>query len=111
MVRPIPRRLLIHSAALKTGKTEDEWGNPVWTGEIPLQRVRFEPTEKLKLSKDNKEVQCSLLMFFDTAHSTPSGQHFEVGQSIEWNGFLHEVAFVEFLYDDDRLHHLEVGLI
>ena len=110
MARAIPRRLLIHSAVLKSGKTVDVWGNDTWASETSLGHVRFEPTTKMKLSKDNKEIQCSLLMFFDVRNSTPKGTVFALGQTIHWNGVDHDIASIDYL-SDTRLHHVELGLV
>lgn len=110
MVRAIPRRLLIHKATLKTGNTTDKWGNPSWEYEQTLDWVRFEPTEKLKLTKDNKEIQCSLLMFYDCTHSRPLNTSFEVGQVVHWRNTDYEIVSIDYL-EDERPHHLEIGLI
>lgn len=109
--RAIPRRMLIHSAQHKTEKATDEWGNEAWSPGSTLSYVRFEPTNKLAMSKDNNEVQLSLLMFFDTRNSLPNGRYFSVGECIEWENEEYIIITAERLYDDERLHHWEVGLV
>lgn len=111
MSRPIPKTLLIHQAKYLTGKTTDDWGNVIYANEQPLRFVRFEPSSKLVLSKDNQELQLSLLMFYDQHNSSPAGLIFEVDEQIEYRGKKYTIVLNDLEHDESGLHHQEVGLV
>ena len=112
MARPIPRALLIHSATHKYGTLADDgWGNMTHPSSQSLEFVRFEPSTKLVLTKDNQEVQLSALMFFDATNSVPTGTTFAIGDQVIFDGRTYRVETVEPLYDKSALHHYELGLI
>lgn len=110
---PIPRELLIHNATHKYGTpAQDDDGNYDWPNTRTLSRVRFEPSSKLVMTKDNREVQLAALMFFDCHNSTPADTTFAVGDQIQQTGgATYEVVGVEPLYDISGLHHYEVLLV
>jgi hypothetical protein len=108
-VRPIPKRLLIHSAVLKSPTGTDAWQDRTWN-ETPLRFVRLDPSEKVVMTKDNTEVQLTSTLFYDCKNSDPPGIRFSHGQKIKWNGREYTVETAEEMYDERRLHHWEVGL-
>ena len=111
MARPIPRALLIHSATHKYGTLADDgWGNMTHPSSQSLEFVRFEPSSKLVMTKDNNEVQLSAVMFFDCINSVPAGATFAVGDQIVFGDRTYHVETVDTLYDR-TLHHYELGLI
>ena len=108
-MKPIPRALLIHSAALYN-VTEGAWQGEEKTLAARLERVRVEPCSRLVTSADNRSVTITATLFCDCRNSTPAGVGFSVGQRVEFGGALYRVETVEPLYDRRRLHHIEVGL-
>lgn len=112
MAKPIPKHLLIHSATHYFGTlSEDEWGNISHTDSRDLTFVRFEPTSKLVMSKDNREWQLEVLMFYDQRNSRPSGLTFAEGDKVTFNGQDYTVVSNDYLHDEKGLHHQEVGLV
>lgn len=111
MARPIPRKLLIHSVKHKYNGTKDSWGNITYANERDLTRVRIEPTAKRVLSRDNTEIQLTSLMFYDCVNSNPTGINFIIGDAIVLGTINYVVESIEQLYDESKLHHIEVGLV
>ena len=111
MSRPIPKKLLIHSATHKYGPDKDAWGNIVYAGTRELIRVRIEPTEKRVLGKDNTEVQLNSLMFYDCVNSKPAGVIFEIEDAISFGGTDYIIVSIDPLSDESKLHHYEIGLV
>ncbi|MDL2257584.1 minor capsid protein [Eubacteriales bacterium OttesenSCG-928-K08] len=116
MASPMPIFLLPHSCTHLYGeKTSDEWGNETYSNSQELTRVRFEPSSKLVKTRDNQEVQLSMLCFFDCVNSTPQGWRFHlaesVGDGIVWDGMPFEIATIDAIYTAQTLHHYELGLI
>lgn len=108
-MRAIPKSLLIHKAVLLEPETADAWGDSEDT-RTELSFVRVDPGEKFVLDKTQRQVQARAVLFYDCRHSQPAGIAFCEGQQVEWNGREYTVQTVEPLYDDRRLHHIEVTL-
>lgn len=105
----IPARYLIHSASLYE-VVKDEYG-PVQDKLISnLARVRFDPMTSLVKTANGTDIQCTALMFFDSVNSYPQNVQISVGNAILWDGMRYIVQDVERLYDEGKLHHLEVVL-
>lgn len=110
--RPIPRHLLIHSATHYYGTpTKDTWGNVTYPSNQALTHVRFEPSGKLVKTKDNTELRLSMLMIYDEVNSAPQGAIFDHGDKITFGGRSYRVEVIDLLYDGERLHHKEIGLV
>lgn len=109
-MRPIPKKLLIHSAELSTPQSCDVWQKVSYSESVTLRHVRIEPCTKIVLGADNTQRQQTATLFFDTANSSPSDTEFTVGQRVQALGQTYAVLTVERLYDNRRLHHYEVGL-
>lgn len=108
-MRPIPKSLLIHTAALLTPSIPDAWGDSE-SLRTELFFVRIDPCDKFLLDKTQRQLQASAVLFFDCRHSRPAGTIFSEGQHVEWNGREYTVQTAEPLYDGRRLHHIEVTL-
>ena len=77
MMKPIPRSLLIHTAAVVAEKT-DRWGEISETSTETLKYVRIEPTESYTSDKQNNQVKVDAVMYphsdADRDHRTPRYQ-------------------------------------
>jgi len=111
MSRPIPKKLLIHNATHKYNPDTDSWGNATYEGENNLTRIRIEPTTKRVISKDNTEVQLTSTLFYDCVNSKPQNVTFAIEDEILFNGTKYKVQSIEPLYDENSLHHYEIGLV
>ena len=109
MMPPISRDLLVHDAELNN-VVRDKFGSE--TDELieHLYYVRLEPSQKVIVSSDNADIQCSALMFVDSVNTIPVGIPISVGNSILWEGKRYRVQQVNPFYDNVRLHHTEVLL-
>lgn len=109
-MRPIPKKLLIHSAELKA-VTKNEWQEETLTTIANLKYIRIEPSSKLVTDKQNRQITLSAVMFYDCRNSRPETVEFTHGQKICWGGKEYTVEIIEPLYDSGKLHHYEIGLI
>ncbi len=87
------------------------WQNQTLQTVADLKFVRFEPLSKLVTSKDDRQITLSAVMFFDIKNSRPKNVTFYQGQKIEFNNVEYTVETIETLYDNQKLHHYELGLI
>ena len=110
-MRPIPKRLLIHTATLHKIQNEDRWGNGTLDEGTQLSYVRLEPSSKVVRDKNNAEIQLTAVLFYDCRNSRPKDQKFSEDDIVVFNGMKHKIQTVEPLYDDRQLHHYELGLI
>lgn len=109
-MKPIPKRLLIHSAEAIKQENADMWDNKTDKTVALLENVRIEPSNALTVTKDNRQIKLSAVLFFDCTHSRPAGFDFSETDIIEAIGGRYEVISVDKLYDEKKLHHYEVGL-
>lgn len=109
MSRPIPANFLIHSATLYN-VVKDDYGLAQDNYVASLVHVRFEPSTRIIADANGTDIQCSAMMFFDAVNSYPQNVSFGVGQAILWEGERYIVQDIQRLYDEAKLHHLEVEL-
>ncbi len=107
---PIPKRLLIHKVLLKEPNEIDVWQDSTYT-DIHLSFVRLEPYGKVVILKDNTQRQLTSTMIYDCTHSRPQGITFMPQQKIVHRNTEYTIETVEHLYDDSKLHHIELGLV
>lgn len=110
-MKPMPKALLIHSAKLLEVSTENTWQSEETIEIATLKNIRIEPLSKLVTAKDNTQVTLTAVLFYDCKNSRPSGVAFKQGQKVVFNGVEHIVETIELLYDGQKLHHYELGLI
>lgn len=107
-MKPIPKTLLIHSAKLLE-VTEEAWQEKNEKEIAALKNVRVEPAGKMIVTNDNRSITLSAVLFYDCRNSSPKTE-IKCGNYIVFEGQRYRVETVERLYDNKRLHHLEVGL-
>ena len=120
MLKPIPARILTHSAILLECKSVDEWQKPEFE-EIPLLNICVQPVHHTTMPRDNTEVALTSVAFIDARLSSPLGFDFQEAQDIseangtplmlDYNGRRYTVMTVDALVDDSgAYHHTELGL-
>lgn len=109
-MRPIPKKLLIHKAVLHKVKSEDRFGKEILDEGLQLERVRFEPTNKIVYDSNKAEIRLSAIMYYDCKNSKPAGIKFAVGDIIVFGESKFKVQTCELL-EDTKPHHYELGLI
>lgn len=110
-MKPIPKKLLIHTVTLFEKMKEDSWGKEELDAGKQIRFVRMEPSSKIIRDKNGAEVQLAATLFYDCRNSLPRDLDFKVDDIISFNGQKHQVKTVEPLYDEKKLHHYELGLI
>lgn len=109
-MKPIPKRLLIHSAyAIQLGEPE-RWNDPPEIGRTKLSYIRIEPSSTLRISKTNEQVQLAGVLFYDCKNSRPRNYDFSHTDKIEIDGVQYNIVSVQKHCDERGLHHLEVEL-
>ncbi len=110
-MRAIPKSLLIHSVEFREKLEEDKWGKNIVSFEETISYVRFEPSSKIVRTINNSEVQLSATLIYDCTNSRPKNFEFKLDNIISFNNQKHRVVFIEPLYDNNKLHHYEIGLV
>lgn len=110
-MRPIPRRLLIHSVGHHKIASKDSWGNETLDVGETIVFVRMEPCSKVIRDKNNQEIQLAATLFYDCKNSCPRDVEWALDDIVIFNGQKHKVQLIEPLYDEKQLHHYEIGLI
>lgn len=123
MIKPIPKRGLIHSAELITEFFPDKWGKATERNSVELEHVRIDPSAKYVIDGNGETVQLAAVLFFDCRNSSPTDVMFALKddtvngrtvalQKVSFGGRLFTIQTVEKLYaDTNRIHHYEVGLV
>lgn len=110
-MRAIPKKMLIHSVYLFKKADEDKWGKFTEKPENKLSFVRIEPASKIVRTVNNAEIQLSATLIYDCRNSTPKDIRFETDDIIVFNSQKHRIQLIEPLYDGNKLHHFEIGLV
>jgi Minor capsid protein len=110
MSKPIPRRLLIHSAALAPYVSP---GPPVSYGtSVSLSYVRLEPVKHNAMTSLGEMKDDKFLLFFDCKNSLPVGRTFAKKDKITFGALILSVRIVTPCYGDDAtVHHYEVNCV
>ena len=111
-MKPIPKRLLIHtvSAITEAPDPDSVFGSKVVESSVTLSRVRVEPSSALTVGKQNEQVKLSAVLIFDCKNSLPTGYNFSHIKRIEYDGQKYNIVGIGKFYDDRKLHHYEVEL-
>ena len=121
MLKPIPAKILTHSATLDVCSGIDRWQERTYT-EVALSRICIQPMHDTRMTKDNTEVALSSVAFIDARLSSPAGYDFQTAQdtseangaplALVCNGRQYTVLTVDALVDDTgAYHHTELGLV
>lgn len=120
MLRPIPAKILTHSATLKQCSGIDVWENPTYT-DTPLEHICIQPMHETRMDATNSQVTLNSVAFVDARLSSPAGFDFQAAQdaseangaplALIYNGRHYTVLTVDALCDDTgAYHHTELGL-
>lgn len=120
MLRPIPSRILSHTATVSIPTGVDAYQAPLDPTVYTVSKVCLQPSNTITLSGTMATAQLSATLFVDARKSTPALDWFVLfeqansinGQiQIECQGRNFTLKSVDRLVDDDgNLHHWELGL-
>lgn len=110
-MRPIPRKLLIHSGTIAGITDVDRWGQETVSNTAELKYIRIEPLKTMIRDKQNNQVQLSAILFFDCNNSRPKEPAFSQDTIITVDNVTYKIKTIEALYDENKLHHYELGLL
>lgn len=111
-MRPIPKSLLPHTVMLHKKKNsggfyeEDSLDHG-----LKISYVRIEPSSKIVRDKNKAEIQLAATLFYDCKNSLPRSTAFHVDDIVIFNGQKFIIQIVEPLYDRNKMHHYELGLV
>lgn len=120
MLKPIPAKILTHSATLRQCNGVDVWQEPSYT-DTELTHICVQPVHDTRMTKDNTEVALTSLAFVDARLSSPVGFDFQAAQDTSeangqplmfvFDGRNYVVLTIDVLCDDTgAYHHTELGL-
>lgn len=70
-MKPIPKKLLIHTVVLYEKTSIDKWGSEKLDDGQVLSKVRIEPSRQIVRDKNNSEIQLAATLFYDCRNSQP----------------------------------------
>ena len=119
MRKPIPAKILKSAATVKVCNGVDRYQNQTYT-EYALKRVHLQPTNEIRKTQDNTEINLRSILFVDARISTPHLDWCALLQTahtisgdvrVVIRGVEYTVISVDELRDDtDTLHHWEIAL-
>lgn len=110
MIKPIPKRLLPHSAVYKeylgnTGEG-DEWGV-----DTPLTFIKVEEKTQIKVTSNGREVVGNAKMFYDLTNSSGLSSKPIQNSKIIYNNHEYRVVDTDVFCGEQAIaHHYEVML-
>ena len=120
MLRPIPSKILRSVADVDVCSGVDRYQNQTYT-RYTVEHVHIQPTDVIRKTVNNADMQLTATLFVDARHSTPAldwaglfrgAQALGGDMRVTIRGITRTVASVDELRDDtDHLHHWEVGLV
>lgn len=110
MVRSIPINLLFHNVVYYKRLGKNDYEEITYADPVSIKRVRIDPSSKIIKRNQGDEEQLNALLFYDSVKSVPLNIDFVENDKIEFEGKTYLIAIVEKLYDNSKLHHLEIGL-
>ena len=109
-IRPIPKRLLIHSVDYREFIEDQRWGDG-FADPVTLEFVRVEPATSMNRDTSKEEVVARSVLYIDRVHTKPFVQPKEKDRVV-FQGKEYEVHKVDVHYAfGPRIHHLEVELV
>lgn len=119
MLRNIPKRIMTHTATLRSVAETDRWGKATYK-DVKLTHVHIQPTHEVTKNSTDKNINLNAVLFYDPRVSQPvvdwdalqRSSDIANGQmKVVCGGKEYTVWNIDFLPDDEgKLHHVEVLL-
>lgn len=117
MIKPIPKRVLIHSATYYPYQGKDAYQKATYGDAVELLNVRFEPVKKTSLTSKTgmsslgEQKDDTLTMFVDGVNSTPLLDYSEFDK-IDFSGQNYIIREVRPYFGfGEKVHHWEIYLV
>jgi len=109
-INPIPSEMLTETAVLMTEISRDEWGKAKY-GKTELKNIAIRPAAANSENSSSQTELFSGTLYFDAAHSLPSGTEFIPSkQLVVYGGRTYRVMSAEKFTAFGKLHHTKVRL-
>ena len=108
----IPRRLMCHRAVLRRYGRGADLSRSVLS-EVTLTGIRVQIADNRRHGVGYKDERRHGVMYCDPVNTLPEDPVIydgEVMTAIEWYGREYAVTGVRYVYDGERLHHMEYAL-
>lgn len=119
MLKPMPSKILKSTATVRVCNGVDRYQNQTYT-DYTVKRVHLQPTNDIRKTQDNTEINLRSILFVDARISTPKLDWCALLQTAHENlgdvrvivrGVEYTVIAVDELRDDtDNLHHWEIQM-
>ncbi len=110
MLKPLPRRLLIHSCTIVRLGKPDKWGDRAEKDRTDLSVIRIETTDERTQDKQNTAKTKSAVLYYDCVLSKPAGYTFRLGDRVTFEGKDYNIQKIR-RFDTNKPHHYEVELM
>lgn len=108
-IRPIPKRLLIHTAEYEQFEENGRYGEE-YLPAITLKHIRINFERSFSRAGNTESKSVKALMFFDQANSSAEGDfEFKEKSKVTFQGVTMLITRINPLYTD-TLHHYEIEL-
>src|SRR5690554_698603 len=108
-IRPIPRKLLIHTITYKEYTGGDGWGDD-YAADVEVKNVRVEPSSSMTRNSNQEEIIGEYVLIIDGVNSSPFINPKEKDKIVFDNKEL-EVGKVQTFYAlSNKVHHIEAEL-
>lgn len=108
-IRPIPKKLLIHTINYLELAANNGWDNS-FSEAITIDFVRVEPASSVQRTATSEGSDIKHILFVDRVHSSRFPD-FKEKSKIVWNGQTFELKQIKPHYDFGVIpHHYELGL-
>lgn len=108
MSRPIDRQLLIHTVIYEEKTGTGDFNEVTYKQPRKIEFTRLDHQNGLLSTARGQQEELKAILFHDEFNSTPCD--FVPGSRITWGNYVYNVAGVNLLFDENKLHHKEVRL-
>jgi hypothetical protein len=108
MVKPIPKKLLVHSIKYQPLIGGDGW-NDQYGPEVTINHVRVEPITSMNRSSNSEGIQANHIVFIDRVNSSYFPPNAKAGDKITFRETGRQATLVKYPSAfDGEPHHLEI---
>lgn len=112
MVRPLPKRWLIHEIEYQEYIGENSWGKPEFSDPVLIKPVRIDNSTVFSRDSRETKILADAVIFVDAEYSKPSVE-FKEQSRVKYGQKEYTIKKVVPCYypDRDQIHHWELEVI